>query len=263
MIEVLKDGFLDDKMQDEIKKVKIKYKDEVDMMYAFNRLTLNLFNYYENTDANDDTLYLFPAFVEISKLYQSAVIMLEYGFTNNFASTMRNMLELSFQFLYVFDDKDKVKNLEKYTYSEEMKKLDYIKEKNLYDVVPKEIVDKRYSQLQTLKDNLKKKGAKNPPNVKDMCNNLGLENEYAYYQLLSDYTHNDFYIIFRENIFTDKGVFVNLNGDYKDFKDNSLRLISILDMTLIKMIKKFAPSLETEYNELLERANILYKNEEE
>ena len=45
MIEVLKDGFLDDKMQDEIKKVKIKYKDEVDMMYAFNRLTLNLFNY--------------------------------------------------------------------------------------------------------------------------------------------------------------------------------------------------------------------------
>lgn len=58
MIEVLKDGFLDDKMQDKIKKVKIKYKDEVDMMYAFNRLTFKIFDNYKNIDATEENLYL-------------------------------------------------------------------------------------------------------------------------------------------------------------------------------------------------------------
>ena len=263
MVEILKDGFLDDKMQDKIKKVKVKYKDEVDLMYDFNRLTFKIFANYKNIDAIGENLYLLPAFVEISKLYQSAVIMLEYGFTNNFESIVRNMLELSFQMIYVFDDKDKVKNLEKYTYSETMKKLEYIRDNELYNVIPKDIVDKRYEELAILKAELKKEGAKNPPNVKDMCKILGLEKEYSYYQLLSDYTHNDFSVIYDLNVFTEKGVFVNSNGNYTNFKNNSLRLLSTLELTLVKMVDRFVPSLKKEYEKLIQKGIKLYKKQEE
>lgn len=254
MKETFKNGFLDDKMQEKIKKVKFKYKEEFDTLYDFNRLTYKVFENCKDIDVVDENLYLLPAFVEISKLYQSAVIMLEYGFLNNFESIVRNMLELSFQMLYVFDDKENVKNLKKYTYSETMKKLKYIKDKKLYDVVPKKFVDRRYAELESLKSDIKKIGAKNPPNVKDMCKNLGLEKEYVYYQLLSDYTHNDYSIIFDLNIFTKEGVLVNSNGNYTNFKYNSLRLISTLNMTLLKMIERYVPLLKSEYDELIRKA---------
>ena len=263
MIEVLENGFLDEKMKQKINVVKCKFKNEIELLYSFNRLTYKVIDHYKDIEASEDNLYILPAFVEISKLYQSAIIMLEYGFTNSFESIVRNMLELSFQVIYVFDNKENVKNLEKYTYSETMKKLEYIKDNELYSVIPKEVVDKRYSELESLKEEIKKKGAKNPPNTKDMCDNLGLKKEYSYFQLLSDYTHNDYSVIFGLNIFTEKGVYVNANGNYTNFRDNSLRLLSSLDLTLEKMIERYAPVLKSEYDEIIKKAIGEYKNKEE
>ena len=260
-MEILANGFLDDKMHNKINAVKKEYNEEIDLLSDFNKLAYKIIAQYHKIEPVNENLYLLPAFIEINKLYQAAVIMLEYGFVNCFESTMRNMFELSFQMIYVINDSNNMKNLEKFTYSEVIKKMKYIKDNKLYDIVPEESVEEICVNAQKLKDELKGSGAKNPPNIKDMCNNLGLQKEYAYYQYLSDYTHNDYSIIFGSNKFQEDGVYLDTNGDYSNFRNNSLRLISVLDMTLTKMIDKYAKVFKEEYDALIDKAHLLYNKE--
>lgn len=117
--------------------------------------------------------------------------------------------------------------------------------------------------MEQLKKELKSQGVKNPPNILDMCNELGLEKEYAYYSFLSDYTHSDFSNIFGLNIFTDAGIVIYTDGTYKDFKNDSLRLLSVLELVISKMIDSYVPSLKEECRELIDRAIVIYKGDME
>lgn len=130
MPEVLKNGFLDEKMQNKILKVKEKNKNIFDLLYDFNKFSYKIMDNFKGMDATKENQYLLPAFVEVNKLYQSAIIMLEYGLKNSFESLLRNILELWFQMAYVFSNSANVKRLEKYTYYQTLRKLDYIKEKD-------------------------------------------------------------------------------------------------------------------------------------
>lgn len=251
-------GFLDDKMNIVIEDIKNKYKEEIKLLYAFNDICYKVIGNYKDLEidkTNEELLYLLPAFIEINKQYQSAIIMLEYGFENNFESILRNIFELSFQMLYVFQDSNNMYRLEKRTYSKTMEKLKYIDENKLYDILPKDLLDNQNSKLEKNKEELKNLGIKNSPEIKDICKMLNMERDYSYYRYLSDYVHCDYSVIMSLSDYTDKGLRFQTTGNYDNFSNNSLRLIYSIELVLNKMINKIAPTLKDEHKKLVDEFN--------
>ena len=75
-------------------------------------------------------------------------------------------------------------------------------------------------------------------------------NVYLYYKCLCEPTHGGFLTVRSLNYFSDKGLIINGNEDYSDFKENSLQVIDVLNIVLEEMIKKYEPNLENEYLDL-------------
>ena len=247
-------GFLDNGIQDKIIKVKTKYGYIFDLMNNFNMLSYKIMDNYAGIEANDKNLYILPAFVEINKLYQSSIIMLEYGLKSSFESLLRNIIELWIQMIYVFNNSNNVYRLEKSTYAETKKKLDFICENKLYEIIPEESANKIKTKLEKEIQGMEMRGIKKAPNVKDMCDSLKLKKEYAYYCFESDYTHSDYSNVVGLNITTEKGVYINANGSYDLFENDSLRLLSVLEEIVLKMIEEYVPSLKGEYDLLIKTA---------
>lgn len=58
-------------------------------------------------------------------------------------------------------------------------------------------------------------------------------------------------VVFQQwEAWSDKGLIINGNEDYSDFKENSLQVIDVLNIVLEEMIKKYEPNLENEYLDL-------------
>lgn len=251
MEEILIDGFLDDKMQKNIKKIKNRYKDEFNLLYKFNRLMYKIMDNYNDIEANESDNYILTGFVEINKLYQSAIIMLEYGLKNSFESLMRNILELSIQMLYVFLDEKNVYELEKNTYKNALSKLKYIRENKLYNIIPEDLIDIAYIKIESGKVKLEEKDIKCAPPIETMCNKVEMKEEYVYYRFLSNYVHQDFGIINEANIFTKDGVNINADVKHIEMKNCTFRIISSFQKVLEKIITTYTPKLKNEYDTLI------------
>ena len=102
---VLENGFLDDKMDYVINDIKKKNKKYFELAYAYNNFCYRIIERYKGIEIdtnNKELLYLLPAFGEVNKQYQASIILLQYGFSNNFENNLRCMLELYILMSYPF-----------------------------------------------------------------------------------------------------------------------------------------------------------------
>jgi hypothetical protein len=155
--------------------------------------------------------------------------------------------------LYVLEDTYNFQRLFKKTFTKEIDKLNYIEKNSLYNYVSKDVVDKSREVFEQTIQGLEK--IKCAPDTKKMCEDLGLKDEYLFYSLLCNYTHQSCDFICGLNINNEIDVLPN----YKDVDYIGLRVCSSVDLVIDKIIKKYAPHLSDEYEMLVKQCKILFK----
>lgn len=248
--DLFENGILDEQQKPIFEAYKKEHQKVFDLLYEYNKLCCKIINSYTGIEVTEEKLYIFPAFVEIHKIYQSAILMLEYGVPNSAENLLRSMFELMLKMLYVFKEENNIKRLKMKNYSEALSQILYIENNTLYEIVPKDYIDKYKTQLEESKNELIKQGVKNAPNIYDMCVELGLTAEYSYYKYLCDFTHTSFYLISSMNVEMENSVIINGYEDYDNVENIGLRIITILNIIVDKMVTMYFNSFLDEYNNL-------------
>ena len=251
--KVIQNGFLDKQYRNVINANKTEHKELFDFLYNYNSLMHKILYNFNGMPNTKETFYIVPAFAEILKLYQACVIMLEYGMPELCESILRSIYDLKFQMLYVLEDTYNFQRLFKKTFIKEIDKLNYIEKNSLYNYVSKDVVDKSREVFEQTIQGLEK--IKCAPDTKKMCEDLGLKDEYLFYSLLCNYTHQSCDVICGLNINNEIDVLPN----YKDVDYIGLRVCSSVDLVIDKIIKKYASHLSDEYEMLVKECKSLFK----
>ena len=207
---------------------------------------------------NLETNYHFSMFIQIHKLYQSAIIMIQYGLLESFESILRNILESAVNILYSLIDNKNIMILELDSINENLKKLNYIDDKKIFDVISKEKVDEYRKQKEEERANIIKEiGDAKKPKTMDLFRTINFEKEYLYYKCLCDYTHMNSNIAERIIKQETEGFIFNGGPHYLDINNESARLIGTIELFIDKFIKKYSPNLIEEYKALEKEADAL------
>lgn len=248
--DLFENGILDEQQKPIFEVYKEKHKNIFNLLYDYNRLCCKIINAYNGVEVTEEKLYIFPAFVEMHKLYQAAILMLEYGLPNLAENLLRSMFELMLKILYVFKEENNIKKLKIKDFSEALSQISYIDNNNLYKIVPKDYIDKYKKQLEDSKNELTKQVFNQAPNIREMCVELGLKAEYTYYKYLCDYTHTAFHLISSMNVETENGIVINGYEDFDNVENIGLRIITILNIIMNKIVITYFNNFLDEYNNL-------------
>lgn len=258
MIE-LKDGFLDKNMRFLIEENKIKNKNEYAILYEFNRFLYKLSNALDDIELTDENKYIAASFINVHKLYQAAIILLEYGFDTKFESILRQIIDLIVNVLFVLNDKNNYKRILLKEYEEQIKLLDYIDEIKMYTFVPKEMLEQKKLEFEVGAEELRQQGVKSCPDTKQLCGIVEIKELYACYKYLCGFTHEGLGSIFQHTN-NDNGNFcIDVNPKWGDINNDSARLINLIDVIILDIIKKFNIDLNEEYNLFKEKFDKVYK----
>lgn len=250
--EVLENGFLNVGVMKQIKIVRNENKDIFDLIYAFNKLAYKVSDEFKDKPCNKKENYIFCAFVELHKFYQSSIILLERGLYESSQSLMRSILELSFKIIMVIESEDYISSMAYDLIVEDIKLLNHINRNKLYELVPEEKIDEILEDRQKRKEELREKGIKPILNACDLCKKISCNKEYTYYKLLSNYTHTNLMSIYNLLIPLNEGVYINGGFKYDSFKEDTIRLIECFCLGMNRVIIYLNNnSLLNDYNELI------------
>ena len=255
MIEekVLENGYLDDDYKSMIEKITKENKSLFEILYKYNKFLYKIQSEFNNYPMNLETNYHFATFIQIHKLYQSCVIMIKYGLLESYESILRIILESSINMLYSLISKKNILILEKYSINQNLKRLNYIEKKKIFDVISKDKVYKYRRILEKEKEQITNEiGNIEKPNNEVLFKRLNHKKEYLYYRYLCDYAHMNKNItdsIVKE---TDGKFIFDGEPDYSDIKNSTIRLIGTTNLFIEEFLKKYFPDLIKEY-ELLKK----------
>lgn len=260
MKQELKEDMPNDIFEKEMNDIWSNNQEEYNLLLDLNKLINNIVNQFNSQKLQGKAKYVFPAFIEIKNLYQSAIIILEHKFLYSFNIILRSMMELSFNILYVFKDENNMYRLEKKAYYDFKSKFNYIEKNHLYNILNKDQVN---FGMQSMEANIKKlenEKIKQAPPIANICEDLDLKYEYAWYSLLSNYTHESFDTIFNLNNFDLKSNLVRIGINTINLEDEAIKLIGTAFFTIEKIINEYAPCLKKEYDIFNNQYNEVKKN---
>lgn len=250
---IIENGFLDNKHKDLIKK-HIKANQELfDLLYGYNRLLYKLLYSFDGMKKNNEIDYIVPAFAKITKLYQSCIILIEYGIPDISESLLRSIYDLKFQMLYVWKSDINYQRLIKNMFNKEINKLNYIDKTKSYTNISKTDVENFRKLWKSTNEQLKNISC--APDTKQMCEELGIENEYILYTMLCNDSHQSCDVIYSLN--KEKGIDIlpNYNAIYKV----AFRLIEIINPIISNIVEKYAKQFTDEYEELINQYTELFQ----
>ena len=254
---IIENGFLDEKFNNLIISNKTSNKEFFDLLYDYNKLLHKVLYNFDGIKQNNEINYIVPAFAKLVKLFQSCVIMLEYGMPDISESMLRSIYDLKFQMLYVLKNDINYQRLIKRMFSKELGKLNYIDKHSLYDYVSKDDVENIRKVWNFTIEQLKDISC--APDTRQMCEELGLEEEYVFYSMLCNNSHQSCDVIYSLN----KDFGIDILPDFVNIYLVGFRLCNAIDLVLNKIITKYAPHLNEEYNKLIEQCNKLFEKTKE
>ena len=257
MIE-LNDGFLDKNMRFLIEENKIKNKNEYATLYEFNRFLYELSYALDGIELTDENKYIAASFVNVHKLYQAAIILLEHGFDTKFESILRQIIDLIVNILFVLKDKNNYKRILLKEYEERIKLLDYIDEIKMYTFVPKEMLEQKKLEFEIGAEELRKQGVKPCPQTRQLCEIIEMKELYACYKHLCGFTHEGLGSVFQHTNNDNGNFLIDVNPKWGDINNDSARLMNLIDVIIPDIIKQFNLDLNEEYNLFKEKFNKVY-----
>lgn len=253
---VFNDGFLDKKIQIIVEKTRNNNKNVYDLIDKYNSLCYSLEKGFEKEKANVIDLYLCTCFTEIHTSFQSYIILLERGLYIDSQIILRSIYDKVFNSLFIIQDSNNFNVLFKKNINENIKMCNYIKEKGLYTYMNEELLNNRLKAQKELEETINI--SKSYVSAKYICENMGLEELYIHYMLLSDYTHNGFNVIESKIQKDGNGVIINQNFEFGNFLDEIAKVIGCMSYVIKnlceylkneKMLKQFE-SIEDQLVEL-------------
>lgn len=257
MIE-LNDGFLDKNMRFLIEENKIKNKNEYVILYEFNRFLYKLSYALDGIELTDENKYIAASFVNVHKLYQAAIILLEHGFDTKFESILRQIIDLIVNILFVLKDKNNYKRILLKEYEEQIKLLKDIDKNKMYTFVPKEMLEQKMFEFEESAKELRQQGVKSCSDTKQLCKDIGIEELYVCYKYLCGYTHEGLGSVFQHTNNDNGNFFIDVNPKWGDINNDSARLINLIDVIIPDIIKQFNLDLNEEYNLFKEKFDKVY-----
>ena len=257
MIE-LNDGFLDKNMRFLIEENKIKNKNEYVILYEFNRFLYKLLYALDGIELTDENKYIAASFVNVHKLYQAAIILLEHGFDTKFESILRQIIDLIVNILFVLKDKNNYKRILLKEYEEQIKLLKDIDKNKMYTFVPKEMLEQKMFEFEESAKELRQQGVKSCSDTKQLCKDIGIEELYVCYKYLCGYTHEGLGSVFQHTNNDNGNFFIDVNPKWGDINNDSARLINLIDVIIPDIIKQFNLDLNEEYNLFKEKFDKVY-----
>ena len=256
--KVLENGYLDDDYKIMIERIIKENRKIFEILYKYNKFLYKIQSEFNNYTMNLETNYHFSMFIQIHKLYQSAIIMIEYGLLESFETILRNILESTVNILYSLIDNKNIMILELDSIDEDLKKLKYIDNNKIFDVVSKEKVDEYRKQKEEERAKIINEiGDTKKPMPIGLFKTINFEKEYLYYKCLCDYTHMNSNIAGRIVKQETDGFIFDGGPNYLDINNESARLIGTIELFIDKFIKKYSPNLIEEYKALEKEADAL------
>lgn len=219
----------------------------------FNNFLYEVIKEFDGGNGTKQNQYIYSSFVLFSKYYQSCVIMIKYGLHESAEVLMRNILEIFFYIKYVINDKDNIESMILKYVITKTKNINNIEKQNFENELSPENLNKYKIEIKEIKDEYSKKNICKQPNIKKMCEQLGLQEDYLKYQYLCEYSHNSFMVL-NDLLINNKE---NIYPKFDDLKGISYRLIDISFEIVNSIINHYS------FDKLIERYNSFIKEADE
>lgn len=242
---MLEDGFLDLLIEKHISVFREKYSKEYKVILEYNKFIFKILDALTKKGFNQQNGYIMAALVEIHKFYQSTVILFERGLSEPANSLIRTIIDSSIRIVEVIRRADSVDVLLLNTDYENKRTLEFLHNKNLFTMLPKEELGEMLEEKN--KDIKDKKDPK--IKIKKLAEDNNLLDIYTLFRFQSDYTHQSTDIIGRVIKETDNGYEINEDFLLENFKfEVSILLVSIeriIDILLQEYVNN--PELNEEH----------------
>lgn len=253
-----KDGFLGENMKSLIEENKQKNKIEYITLYELNRFLYKIVYALDGIELTDENKYIAASFVNVHKLYQAAIILLEYGFDTRFESLLRSIIDLTVKMLFVLKDKKNYKRILLKEYKEQIKLLKDIDDIKMYTLVSKEKLERLKSEFECIANELIQQGIKNCPDTKTLCGDIGIKELYVCYEYLCGYTHDGLGSVFQHTKNENGEFYIDIGPKWGDINNDSARLISLVSVIIPEIVEEYKFDLMDEYKCLKEKINKVF-----
>lgn len=241
------DEFIDIKVNNCIPGFRNEHNEEYDSIKGLIDIFRLCEDEIEKKGVTQQNLYVMASIMQLNKLYQSAVILLERGLKESAYVIIRTILDLTFRIIQVIKD-DKYIDVFHIDQQYEIRKcLNEIKTNSFFDIVPK---DKLEALMKKCNEEIN--GSENPKiKAYDLAVRNGFNKEYILYRLQCDYTHHSNSVIEGIIKVTEQGFFIDGNFQLDDFKESVAWLISITTIIFPTLLNEYIKNktLKIKYNE--------------
>lgn len=244
----LTDGFFDLKINESLPIFRNKYNNEYELIRETKRLFDNVSHKFIGQNATENNLYLASAMIDLSKLFQSAVILFERGLPESGNIIIRSCLELSFKIVELIKNPNFVDDMKKELNSENRSTLNIIQGKELYDVIPKDTVEELLNKFNSEKNKFK-------ISVFQLAEKNNLMQAYILYRLYCNDSHQSISTLSEIQVFEDNGVHLNGNLRLDKFSESIYMLISIATIPFLTLIEErlIDDELKKQYDSFYEK----------
>ena len=185
--------------------------------------------YFVKEDFSVVDVYLFTTFTQIHTSFQSYIILLERGLYEDGQIVLRSLYDKMFKFLYILNDSGSFNIFKQDGILKQKSLFKYIIKNNLYDYVSE---NKAKEYLLQLEQQIEKRDSDkniNVPSNQKICEEMGIEELYIHYKLLSGYTHNAFFVVDGKIKTEESGVIIDQGINHGNFYDEVCKVIFCFD----------------------------------
>ncbi len=255
--DALVEGFLDFKINECLPKFREEHKEEykvvIDLIQLFNALK----DKFVGKNASEQDIFLLSSIIELSKLFQSAVLLFERGIPSSANIIIRTILELSLNIVETVKDKEHIQEIMLNEIKETRSTVNIATEFKRLDLIPPEKIQEIQESHDWFSDNKPTKKT----SVKDLAQKNGFEVEYLLYRTYCGNTHISASALAKNFSASSSGIIFDAGIRLDDFKYDLRRLISIAIIPVPALINDYFndEDLNNQYNSMCKNFESVFK----
>jgi len=255
---IVNDEFIDLKLNDCIESLRKEYEKEYEIIEGFIKIFRLIEEFMEKKGNTQQNVFLLASMIQLNKLYQSAILLLERGLKEPAYVLIRTILDVIFKVIEVIRNKNYVTDLLIEQEYEMKNTLIDIKKNKLFDMISEDEVNKQIRACD------KKINKRSKPNTKSyyIADKNGMKKEYILYRLQCEYTHFSTSVIGSIIKITENECLLDGNFQLENFKESVAWLISITATVFPIILNEYLKedSLILEYKSFLEKFENNFKD---
>lgn len=219
----LLNGFLDNDLQLEVKRMRTENGDIYEIIEKINKLFYGIEENYEKVKPTNVDVYIRTTFSQIHMSSQSYIILLERGLYDDSQVILRSMYDKVMKCLYAIKN-NSIEVLIQDSIKRNISLYEFIDKNEMYKYVPKE---KLYELKKAMQKEQKKDENGKPakiPKIIETFSDLGIKDAYIHYSLLSSYVHNSIGVVGNKVLEKDSDILINQNVDHGDFRNEIVKM---------------------------------------